>query len=510
MSLQLPLLLLLQAWTISMINVYDCDTQSSPHSILISIPPPPNRNASTLECEVTEHRAKTVPLEISISTCRTYTITTTWSGYPTCNFHYRPTKLGDSCRLVESYPADPCDDWWYRSSGVDIWWFGSHQYSTYHCLCNPMKKAVAALSTRAPHLYCSFEDCSTCTADDMAAGICKLPTGTEITFTKQVIEKPSTKETMRLPYFPSPPHVMSNNLHASYPLDSSYRFHDDDIDIRCKASRRAKRDTTQQYILDLINPILDKSVVTAERLSALQSTILSQPLMDYTPFLRKVLKREDIVGVVNQDVGLYWECKTVQADLKEWAEDTFYPPVSYKNSTMYLQPYTSVMYSSSPRGPHGLYVLIRSFSSLYLGVIGSNTKPLPFSKPSRTVTVATKLPILDSLNDARTVAHYVDPAGIAIGPRIDDSASEHEMSQYASNQAALHSMGLSYLNGFDPLFTAKDFLLKICHIGGFLFILKMLYTLVTKIVNFVKHGKFVADLYRPPVYPEGFDMTRHY
>lgn len=179
-------------------------------------------------------------------------------------------------------------------------------------------------------------------------------------------------------YLKFPPHIMILELHASFPINEELSFRDDKLKLSCtqEARRdRGRRDTTQQYVEDEIQPILDNLTIFSTMMELLYQTLLSQPLTDMSQFVQAVIGRTDIVGLVNKNVILYWPCIKIEFLFLPWMNDTLYLPVLVQNQTYFLNPYTQILYTSSPIVSRGLYVLIQVDQKAYLGATGSGTAP---------------------------------------------------------------------------------------------------------------------------------------
>lgn len=74
--------------------------------------------------------------------------------------------------------------------------------------------------------------------------------------------------------------------------------------LKKHAGDRGRRDTTQQYVGDEIQPTLDNLTIFSTTMELLYQTLLSQPLKDMSQFVQAVVGRTDIVGFVNKNVIL--------------------------------------------------------------------------------------------------------------------------------------------------------------------------------------------------------------
>ncbi|CAL8353207.1 unnamed protein product [Lota lota] len=137
--------------------------------------------------------------------------------------------------------------------------------------------------------------------------------------------------------------------------------------------------------------------------------IVSQPLLDYTPLIRALLGRDDITGTLNADLLIYGPCDTVAVGFLPWENKTLYPPVRRGNKSMFMNPYTRMLYETSPMGPSGLYVLINTGEGAYLGCIASNQTPTKVRAPRNTLQLNEAVGNEDVLRHLRTAVHYRDP-----------------------------------------------------------------------------------------------------
>ncbi|DBA13187.1 TPA_asm: glycoprotein [electric eel bornavirus] len=465
-----------------------CDTSSTPTSVSIKLPEvvPTKRNMS---CDISITKRSTKSLHANINTCYKITTWTSWGVFQDCDSKVELIKIENGCTFAQSIPDDPCAAWWYRGSGPDIWKMASQRYMTSVCYCLPPIETTVAMSTSKPYLYCSFDDCSVCTAKDITEGSCTLVSGRKIEFQKTVI--PSETESLKEEgiFHEVNHHIQLDTLHASYPLDTQLQYNDGEVTVSCSKGNRARRDSSQQYVLDLLTPIVSSLRASELRVDALWTTLLSQPLMDYTPLARKLLNRNDIVASKGVGVITYWTCEPLQWEFLPWNEDTFYPPVNTTEGILFLQPYTNILYATSPQGPKGLYVTISVGKSSYLGCIGSGFIPRPIMINYRTKEHLVEVN-LDALNDYRLGSHYVDPISIAIGPKTDPLALSHEIHQVSNAVSAFHSVGLGYVSSLDPRYIIKDLIIKFATFGGLVYCLKLIYNLILLISSFRMWGRW--------------------
>nr|DBA13199.1 TPA_asm: glycoprotein [Murray-Darling carp cultervirus] len=495
MLLVLLLLLPLPSMT-TPFKTLQCDTSSSPSAIKFT-PPKIDLELQNVTCTVKAKNRITEAMAVEIHACYKITTYTSWGVFQDCDAKEEITRQYAGCIYGSEIPSDPCTAWWWRGNGPDIWKMASQRYKTEVCVCLPAVSATVAVSNHPPPIYCSFDDCSTCTNKDLAAGLCTLRSMKDIKFTPKVLQAEEEETDKAGILHPHTRHVELPSFHSSYPLTADLKYNDANIKIECKLAQKTKRrrrDDAQQYILDILAPHLASSKLTSWELATLQDTLLSQPLIDYTKYIQAILKRDDVVGTVNSGLILYWGCDQVVADFLPWLNDTFYPPVTVNGSLQYLHPYTGILFSSSPPAPHGLYSLIYVDSQHYLGSVGSGTTPHVISTthvlPSAYGDVE-----LNALHDFRLGSHYIDPTSVAIGPSQDPLAASHESSKRLLDAAALHSIGLGYVYQYDPMYLIKDLLVKIATLGGVMYFSYCMFICFKYLYHFIVWGQLIL---RPP------------
>ncbi|XP_040275608.1 uncharacterized protein LOC120990771 [Bufo bufo] len=443
-----------------------CSTSGTPSVLSFSLPSFSPIQPEQKVCRVTITHTEARPLQATLHRCKRLVTVTSWGVFQDCDFTYLATLPRKGCVQVETYPQDPCDDWWYAGDHPYIWKLSAQRFKCEFCLCLPITEATVSFLPHPPRLYCSFDDCSVCSPTDLTSGVCVLSSGTEITFVPPVINDEYEELEVIGKLFYNPRHVMIDTLHASYTLDENFLFRDDKFKVSCRT--RTKRDTEQEYTDDQLRPLLRVLNDAAHMVHRLLTTLLSQPLTDMSAFAQQILGIKNIIGVVNKGLVLYWECQPVPVELLPWANDTLYPPVLFNNQTYYMNPYTQNLYATSPLVSSGMYVIIAQPSSYYLGSTGSGMIPKKIQASGHYLNLTSPLEGLDALNDLRTHVHLSDPLSIAVRSTFDRDAFKHEVLSQASDYAALLSVGFSSI----LLFLVKAY-------------------------NFYKYGRFARAL--PPI-----------
>ena len=90
-----------------------------------------------------------------------------------------------------------------------------------------------------------------------------------------------SEEDSEVPFFIHPPHIKADSFNASFPLDPQRTLRADQFEISC-APKRVKRDTTQQYTIDIISKDLAEGRLANRVSASLWKMIVFQPLLDYT------------------------------------------------------------------------------------------------------------------------------------------------------------------------------------------------------------------------------------
>ncbi|DBA13211.1 TPA_asm: glycoprotein [Bombay duck fish bornavirus] len=480
-------------WPTSGFKAHRCETTSTPSSIRLDPPamPPPPQN---LTCSVTyKTPATTEALRARVKECRLYITYTSWGVFQQCTQSYKLIKQSKGCVQSDNFPSDPCEDWWYRGdSHPDIWAMSRQHYKTEVCICTPEEDVTLALSSVSPHLHCSFDDCSTCSPMDVTSGTCLLRSGLELSFTGKSFTPNSEEEDGSYVFHSTPPHIMVPSVHASFPL-TDWEYKDDQYTIKCEkpVRGRTKRDTTQQYILDLIQRDLGLGVEAHAYTNLLWGMAISQPLHDYTSLIRAVLRRQDVTGTTDGRTLVYWPCEEVEGvSFRGWDNATLYPPVERVNWTGYFHPRTGILYETSPPAPPHLYMLIRVEEESYLGSTGSGQKPALIHSPRTTGVIEKHSSHKDALVDLRTSVHFTDPTFYAVGRLVDEDALMHEVTVTSLTHSMSTAGGFGWVDSLTPWSGLLGLYLQVAHLGGFLFVTFAVATLAKKCYHFIKYGRF--------------------
>nr|DBA13205.1 TPA_asm: glycoprotein [Para molly bornavirus] len=487
-------------------EAFKCETSSTPSSVKLNSLSRP-REERNITCSIIYKRPiKTDPLEARVKECRLYTIYTSWGVFQQCTQSYKLIIQSGGCvETSHGFPVDPCEEWWYRGPDhPDIWAMARQHYKTEVCICKPEERVTLAISSVSPHLHCSFDDCSTCSPMDISAGTCLLRSGLELTFASQTPQPDSQNEEGDYLYYSTPPHIMVPTVHASFPL-TDWKYKDDQYTITCtkpaKTKKRRKRDTTQQYILDLIQSDLDLGVEAHAYTELLWKMALSQPLHDYTSLVRMVLRRQDVTGTTDGTTLIYWLCeRQSEVTFLPWDNSTLYPPVQRGNWTGFYHPRTSILYETSPPAPSHLYILIKVGDTSYLGSTASGQRPTMIHSP-RTASITKQISNhRDALVDLRTAVHFTDPTFYAVGRPVDEEALRHEMTEVSLTHSMSTAGGFGWVNSLSPWSGVLGIYLQIAHVGGFLFVSFLIVRVIKKAYNLVKYGRF-AVVWQPEYNP---------
>lgn len=448
------------------------------------------------ECVVIETGHTTTALHVKLTKCFNYRMSASWWTWYSCSETRTTTEEREGC--VFSTPPDSiCAE---KLHDHNCWWLSHSNYVTNHCYC-VTTEADAALREHSPYLYCSFDDCSTCSKSEMEKGQCNLPSGTSMVFDPTTFKKfPKTQNTSTLQakIYSSPLRVDFDVFHQSFPLiecsDNKWCFKDDVFDIKCpRTLKRSRRDTGQQYVVDLLSPSLADIATIMTMSLHMWGHVLSQPLLDYTTLIRGYMNRSDITGTINGDVMLYWLCDEVTISMLPWNALTLYPPIRVEgmNGTKFINPYTSIIYSNSPKAQASLYITIRLLDNILLmGCTGSNSIPkiLPQIYNKR-LTVSGDYTIPDTLQDERTVTHMTDPTYYAVGPDIDLDAIRHEAGFRTDHGVYLQGLGVSSILYMNPWHIFSDMYIQMSHIGGCIFFIACLIKILRIIKTLYVYGR---------------------
>ncbi|SBT82861.1 Glycoprotein [Variegated squirrel bornavirus 1] len=454
-----------------------CNTDSTPALVDLEIRRlchTPSENV--ISCEVSYYNHSQQSLKARHTSCYKYHCKTYWGffgSYSADRLVSRYTGAFNVCNNG-SFPDDPYEcNWYYCCSAL----------TTEICRCS-INNVTVAVRTFPPFMYCSFADCSTVSQLELTTGFASLSDGSVLEFEPWDISKELINGTFNGTILcnSSSKIISFDEFRRSYSLvngtyvSSSINITCSSYNGTCRAKPRKKRDLSQiEYLVHKLRPTLRDAWEDCEILQSLLLGVFGTGMASASQFLREWLNQTNIVGYVVNGIGVVWQCDWVNVSFLPWNESTYYPPVNFSNSRLYLND-ESRLQTSTPEARPGLKRVLW-FGRYFLGTVGSGVKPrrIRYNRTSHDFHLQdfdASLNLTPSINLA--TGHETDPINHAFGTQANllPYTRSNNITSTDTGSGWVH-IGLPSFAFLNPLGWLRDIFSWAAWIGGILYLITL-------------------------------------